>query len=121
MKKTVGALLSVAVLLGGCATSPKDIEASYVSPVPYQGMSCNQLRAEAARVSNAAAVATGRQSQQAGSDAAAMTVSMLIFWPAIFFVGGDKGNAVELANLKGQMQAIEQVNAEKNCGIQFQG
>lgn len=119
MRKTI-ALLAIAGLLSGCATSPKNIEASYVSPVPYQQMSCTQLQAEAARVANAAAVATGRQSQQAGSDAAAMTVSLLIFWPAIFFVGGDKGNAVELANLKGQMQAIEQVNAEKNCGIQFQ-
>jgi hypothetical protein len=119
--RTGVAILAVALLLSGCATSPKDIDASYVSPAPYQRMSCNELRAEAARVSSAAAAATGRQSQQAGSDAAAMTVSMLIFWPAIFFVGGDKGNAVELASLKGQMQAIEAVNAEKDCGIQFQG
>lgn len=111
--------LAVAALLCGCATSPKNIEASYVSPVPYQRMSCPELTAEAQRVSTAAAAATGRQSQQAGSDAAAMTVSMLIFWPAIFFVGGDKGNAVELASLKGQMQAIEAVNAEKDCGIAF--
>jgi len=115
------AIVAVAALLSGCATSPKNIEASYVSPVSYQRMSCAELTAEAQRVSNAAAAATGRQSQQAGSDAAAMTVSMLIFWPAIFFVGGDKGNAVELASLKGQMQAIEAVNTEKNCGIAFQG
>lgn len=113
-------ILALAALLSGCATSPKNIEASYVSPVPYQKMSCTELKGEAERVSNAAAVATGRQSQQAGNDAAAMTVSMLIFWPAVFFVGGDKGNAVELANLKGQMDAIELVNAEKNCGIAFQ-
>jgi hypothetical protein len=83
-------------------------------------MNCADLRAEAQRVSSAAAVATGRQSQQAGTDATAMTVSMLVFWPAIFFVGGDKTNAAELASLKGQMRAIEQVNAEKDCGISFQ-
>jgi uncharacterized lipoprotein YajG len=118
--KTSIAFLALAALLSGCATSPQSIEASYVSPVPYQRMSCSELKAEAQRVSSAAAVATGRQSQQFGTDAAMMTVSMLVFWPAIFFVGGDKGNAVELSNLKGQMDAIEAVNAEKNCGIAFQ-
>lgn len=112
-------ILALAALLTGCATSPKNIEATYVSPVPYQRMSCTELKGEAERVSSAAAAATGRQAQQVGVDATAMTVSMLVFWPAIFFVGGDKGNAVELANLKGQMDAIEKVNAEKGCGIAF--
>jgi hypothetical protein len=43
-----------------------------------------------------------------------------LFWPAIFFVGGDKTNAAQVAQLKGEMQAIEQVNIAKSCGIQFQ-
>ena len=48
-----------------------------------------------------------------------MTVGMIVFWPALFFVGGDQGNASELSSLKGQMQAIEEANRSKNCGIQF--
>lgn len=108
------------LLLAGCATSPDNIAATYVSPVPYQTMSCDQLRAEAQRVSAAAAAASGRQKQQAGSDAVAMGVSLVLFWPAIFFVGGDKTNATQVAELKGEMQAIEDANSAKSCGIQFQ-
>jgi hypothetical protein len=118
--KLVHATLVATLLLAGCATSPKNIEASYVSPVPYQSMTCNQLRAEAQRVSYAAAKATGKQSDQAGKDAVAMGVTLVVFWPAVFFIGGDKTNAAEVANLKGQMNAIADVNQAKNCGIQFQ-
>jgi hypothetical protein len=108
------------LLLAGCATSPNNIAATYVSPVPYQAMNCAQLRAEAQRVSSAAGAATGRQKQQAGGDAVAMGVSLVRFWPAIFFVGGDKVNATQVAELKGEMNAIEETNGAKNCGIQFQ-
>ena len=45
---------------------------------------------------------------------------LILFWPAIFFVGGDKGSAAEVGRLKGEMQAIEQANLAKSCGIQFQ-
>jgi hypothetical protein len=105
--------------LAACATSPKDIAPTYVSPVLYQNLSCEQLAAEAARVSQEAATATGQQSQQQGRDAVATTVGVVLFWPALFFIGGDKGNAAQLANLKGQMNAIEQANIAKGCGIQF--
>jgi uncharacterized lipoprotein YajG len=119
MKLTHLALVAP-LLLAGCATSPKDIQAAYVSPVPYQSMNCAQLSAEAQRVSAAAASAMGVQQQRASGDAVAMGVSLVLFWTAIFFVGGDKGNAAQVAQLKGQMEAIQQVNAQKNCGIVFQ-
>jgi hypothetical protein len=45
----------------------------------------------------------------------------VIFWPAAFFVGGDKQTASELAQMKGQMVAIEQASIAKKCNIQFQG
>ena len=109
-----------ALVLSACATSPKDISPTYVSPVLYQSLSCNQLAAEPARVSQRAAEITGQQSQQQGRDAAAVAVGIVLFWPALFFIGGDKANAAEIANLKGQMQAIEQANIAKNCGITFQ-
>ncbi|MEP7241501.1 MAG: hypothetical protein ABI697_11495 [Devosia sp.] len=111
---------AVPLLLAGCATNPANIAATYVSPAPYQVMDCDQLRAEAQRVSAAAGAASGRQEKQAGGDAVAVGVSLVLFWPAIFFVGGDKTNAAQVAQLKGEMQAIEQVNIAKSCGIQFQ-
>jgi hypothetical protein len=46
---------------------------------------------------------------------------VVIFWPAAFFVGGDKQMAAQLGQMKGQMVAIEQASIQKKCGIQFQG
>jgi hypothetical protein len=114
------AVAALAALVSGCATSPKDIAPSYVSPILYQNLTCDQLAQEAARVSQAAAAATGAQANQAGKDAAMMGVGLVLFWPSLFFIGGDKGNASEVARLKGEMQAIEQANISKNCGMQFQ-
>ena len=118
--KLVHSTLGVALLLAGCATAPKDIAPTYVSPVLYQNLTCDQLRAEASRVSQQAALASGQQSAQQGKDAAAVAVGVVLFWPALFFVGGDKANAANIANLKGQMEAIEAANTAKNCGIVFQ-
>jgi hypothetical protein len=111
---------ATAVALCGCATSPKDIAPAYVSPVLYQNLSCDQLAMEAARVSSSAAAASGAQEGQQSRDAVATTVGIVLFWPALFLIGGDKGNAAEIARLKGEMQAIEQANISKGCGIQFQ-
>lgn len=113
------AALVLPLLVAGCATSPKDIAPAYVSPILYQNLSCDQLGQEAARVSQAASIATGAQEQQAGKDAAMTTIGVVLFWPSLFFIGGDKGNAAEVARLKGEMQAIEQANISKNCGLQF--
>ena len=49
------------------------------------------------------------------------TAAVVVFWPAAFFVGGDKQTAAELANMKGQMTAIEQASIAKKCNIRFQG
>lgn len=117
MKRIVAA--AAVLVLAGCATSPDRVPAAYVSPITYQGFSCKQLAEEAERVSVRAAQAAGLQQQKAGRDAVAMTVGMVVFWPALFLVGGDQGNAAELARLKGEMQAIEEVNRSKHCGITF--
>ena len=85
----------------------------------YQSFSCQQLTAEATRISAAAAAAAGQQDSQATKDAVATTVGVIIFWPTLFLIGGDKQNAAQLAQLKGQMDAIEQASIQKNCGIQF--
>src|SRR5690606_7317975 len=82
MKRLV--TIAACAALAGCATSPKDIAPSYVSPILYQNLSCDQLSQEALRVSNAAAVATGQQQNQANKDAAMMTVGMILFWPSLF-------------------------------------
>ena len=117
MRKPVAIL--AALTLVGCASKSTEIAPTYVSPIQYQSFNCNQLAEEAQRVATAAATATGVQDHQATSDAVAMGVGLVIFWPSLFFIGGDKTNAAQLAQLKGQMDAIQQASIQKNCGIQF--
>jgi hypothetical protein len=44
----------------------------------------------------------------------------VLFWPALFLIKGDAASAQEIAQLKGDMEAIEQANIQKKCGLQFQ-
>jgi acid phosphatase family membrane protein YuiD len=67
-----------------------------------------------------AAIAAGQQGQSATNDAIATGVAIIVFFPAAFLIHGNGVNAQELAELKGDMEAIQQANIQKNCGIQFQ-
>jgi hypothetical protein len=114
-------IVSLGVALGGCASSAADITPAYVSPVVYQQYTCVQLAQEAQAVSTRAAALSGSQDHQRTNDGLATAAAVVIFWPAAFFVGGDKQTAAELAQMKGQMVAVEQASIAKKCNIQFQG
>ena len=93
--KEVTAVIA-ALALVGCASKSADVAPAYVSP----------LQCEAQRVAAAAATAAGQQDSQATKDAVATTVGVLIVWPALFLIQGDKQNVAQLAQLKGEMDAI---------------
>lgn len=117
--RTVVALMA-ALATAACAKSADKVSAAYVSPMQFQSYSCQQLAQEAERISARAITLTGAQNNRATSDAVATTVAVVIFWPAAFLVGGDDAQTAELARLKGEMDAIEQVSIQKKCGIAFQ-
>ncbi|MET0428233.1 MAG: hypothetical protein ABW026_07010 [Microvirga sp.] len=117
--KASAVILASSLLAAGCASRSDEVSAAYVSPVMYQSYSCRELSQEAQRVSAAAATAAGVQDSQRTQDTVATTAAVVIFWPAAFFVGGNNARTAELANLKGQMQAIEQASIQKKCGIAF--
>lgn len=119
MRRSVTITVIAAITLAGCADKSGEIPSTYVSPMQYQNYSCNQLSQEAQRVSARAAQTAGVQDEQASSDAVATGVAIVLFWPAAFFVGGNKENRAELARLKGELEAIEQVSIQKNCNIKF--
>jgi len=113
-------ILALGVGLAGCASTAAEITPTYVSPVQYQSYNSQQLTLEAQAVSARAANLSGVQDSQHTKDAVATTAAVIIFWPAAFLVGGDKQTAAELAQMKGQMVAIEQASIAKKCNIQFQ-
>ena len=87
----------------------------------YQSYTCQQLALEAQSISTRAATLSGAQDSQRTKDGWATAAAVVVFWPAAFFVGGDKQTAAELAQMKGQMVAVEQASIAKKCNIQFQG
>ena len=109
----------VVATIGACASSSNDIRASYVSPLQYQGYTCQQISAEAARVSSRAAEAAGVQDTKRTNDQIATGVAVVVFWPAAFFVGGDGQAAAELGRLKGEYEALEKISIERKCNMQF--
>lgn len=112
--------IALTISVAGCASKPRDIEAAYVSPLAYEPYTCEQLGAEAQRISARAASATGAQEKKATGDAVAVGVGLVLFWPALFFIKGKGANEAEIARLKGEMEAVEKVSIQKNCGFQFQ-
>jgi len=113
-------LLALAWLVSGCASHSDQVAAAYVSPYTFEGLSCAQLADAAQSISYRASAAAGAQDQKATRDAIATTAAVVIFWPAAFFVGGNDQTTAELARLRGELEAIEQVSIRKRCNIQFQ-
>jgi hypothetical protein len=113
-------VVAIAVGVGACAKTSDKIAASYVSPYQYDSYTCPQVADEARRVSARAAQVAGVQDEKATKDTVATTVGVIVFWPALFFIGGNDQQTAELARLRGELEALEQVSNRKRCGLQFQ-
>lgn len=120
MKTAITTAVLAATMLASCAQRANEVQATYVSPMTYQGYSCKQIEVEARRVANRAGQIAGVQEQNANRDAAATAAAVILFWPAAFFVRGDGTNAAELARLRGELEALEVASNEKNCGLTFE-
>ena len=115
MKKPVATLLSVTLALSGCATSSKDVVTSYISPLQYQSFDCDQLAAENQRLQGRVNQLAGRLDEAASNDKTIGVVGAILFWPALFALGGTKGQEAEYARLKGEAEAIQQAAILKKC------
>lgn len=115
-----GALVAAAAGMGlaACATPAARVAPAFISPTIYANSSCEEIGREAQIVSSMLAERTRQQDNEASKDIAATAVSIVIFWPALLALDG-RDMSEDLARLKGQMQAIEAANAQKNCGFVF--
>ena len=108
--KTTAMILAASMTLAGCATNPDNIQATSKSPMTY----CNEMNMEAQRISDRLTDITGQQRAEASKDAVAMTVGMLVFWPALFFMMGDD-HKDEIATLRGEAIALQSAANAKGC------
>ena len=113
--RAIVALTSTAILLSGCATASSGIATAYVSPLQFQAYDCQQISAEMQRVHVRVNQLAGRLDKAAENDKALVGVGMLLFWPALFALGGTKEQEAEYARLRGEYDALAKVANEKKC------
>lgn len=115
MNRPVAIVCSAAIGLAGCATSSKDIASAYVSPLQYQSYDCAQIAAEVQRIQSRVVDLGGRLDEAASNDKAIMGVGLILFWPALFALGGTKQQEAEYARLKGEYEALQQAAVARKC------
>ncbi len=112
-RKTTALLFSLSTLIdAGCAKSPESIAPAYISTVNYQSWSCAQLAEEQGRLNQALAEASTQQRNARTND----TIGVIFIGLPVSSLSGDN-IAPQIANLKGQIVAVQQAASLKNCGL----
>lgn len=117
MFKKIIVLTTVVAFVAGCSTAAKDIAPTYVSPAQYSSYDCEQVRADLIRISGRVNEMTGKLDKNRENDNLTTTAGILLFWPALFFLGGTKEQEAEYAKLKGEYTALEQTSIQKRCTL----
>ena len=118
MKKVVAGCLALSLLatsLGGCATAPQDVPATFHSASVYDDLSCKDLAVQLEDVSSQVNKVTGQQARKRTSDEVVWGVGLVLFWPALFLLATPDHKA-ELADLKGRYEALQRAGEAKHCG-----
>src|SRR3982751_3369528 len=112
--KKFAILLSVGAVAAACAPTPESIQPSYVSEVPFQGWSCQQLGEEQLRLRAALATASAQQDKARTNDVVGV---ILIGLP----VGSLSGQSIapEIARYKGEQEAVRRGIIRNNCADQI--
>ena len=113
--KKIFALSASILILSGCATSSDKIATAYVSPLQYQSYDCDQLTSESVRLNQRVLALQGQVDKAAANDKAITGVGMILFWPALFALGGNTQQEAEYGRLKGEYEAIQQSAVAKKC------
>jgi uncharacterized membrane protein YukC len=99
-----------AFFLTACAnvgTPPEQITGSYVSPVKYERYTCSQLATESASLARRINILNTAQNSRISSN------QVQAFW--LGYGNGDGIEAAELANVKGDIEAVRSAMHSKNC------
>ena len=72
MRKLVLIAVALSVGLSGCATSSKELSATYISPLQYNIYDCAQITSEVMRIQSRVSELGGRLDQAASNDKGSM-------------------------------------------------
>jgi len=109
--------LAVLAALTACTTASKNIGSAYISPVQYVSYDCSQLEAESSRILTRVKQLGVQLDHAAENDKAIGVVGAILFWPALFALGGNKQQEAEYARLKGEFEAAQTTAIQKKCAF----
>lgn len=101
---------AIGIALSGCMnmpTSPAQITGVFVSPLKYEGIECPRLSAELSSLSRRENQLVAAQNQRI------KTSETQAFWYG--YGQGDGIEASELANVRGEREALRSAMESKNC------
>jgi hypothetical protein len=114
MKKFLATILATTIAISGCASSSGKVTATYASPLAYQSYDCTQIASESSRLQVRMTELGGQVDKAADNDKVLTGVAVVLFWPAIFFLG-NKQQEAEFGRIKGEYEAIQQAAIAKKC------
>jgi len=114
MKKWIVMVMVIVLvaILAGCAATPGSIRPSYVSELTYMNYTCEQLTSEQVRLAAILNAVSDAQRQARTADTIGV---ILIGVPTASLFGGNK--KLEIARLKGELQALQVAGDLKNCNL----
>lgn len=107
-------LLSAAI--AGCASRAVDVAPLPTDPAAFANWSCDALFDEIDRVQQRAADVAYAVDAHAGNNVIALSLGMMVFWPALLAMRPDGPDAAELAQLKGRHDAMQEAARRRGCG-----
>jgi hypothetical protein len=108
--------LLLGLALAGCASRSVDVKPHPSDPAQFAGWRCEAMFDEMDRVQQRAADVAYAVDARHGNNVIALSVGVMVFWPALFAMRPDGPDAAELAQLKGRHDALKQAAATAGCG-----
>lgn len=120
MKKLFLTVAALAALVAtGCATRSANIVPGDASHLQYSNLNCGQLSVKMSSTKASLTALSKKQDRLATTDEVAMSVGLFLFWPALIVNAATPDHEKEIAQLKGDYEAIEMVMISKNCGADY--
>lgn len=112
-----GMFLGALLTLTGCsdAVKPAQVASNSVPTSIYSSMNCRQLGAEASMVQSRIPSLEAAVEREYRADKTAEAVTWILFWPAAFLMDGNDAEVRQLAQARGELEAITAVIRSKGC------
>jgi hypothetical protein len=115
-----GAIVALigSAMLSGCSGAPRaaDVSAEYVPTAQYSNYSCEQLFAEAESLRRSTPALEAAVDSHRATQTGVEVVTWVLFWPAAFLLDDGDKQSSQLAQARGQLQAIQMQLQNKKCG-----